>query len=181
MKQTASMIALRRLPLACILVGALASCGDSSAPVAPAPSGTTVDSLLTIVPGQDSSSPTTAQAGIALSRISNTKLGDLTLVLSNYLCQDPTGSSALLAHPARAGQLASYSLGKNEQSAAAMTVAMEGLQFQIPPTGGLVLAEVIDHGRNIALYGKLVAPAALAGLKIAVPETPLLASCTSPG
>jgi hypothetical protein len=181
MKQMASMTALRRLPLACILMGALASCGDSSAPAAPAPSGTTVDSLLTIVPAQDTSSPTTAQAGIALSRISNTKLGDLTLVLSNYLCQDPTGSGALLAHPARTGQLASYSLGKNEQSADAATVAMGGLAFQIPPTAAHVLVEVIDHGRNIALYGKLVAPAMLAGLKIALPETPLLASCAGPG
>jgi hypothetical protein len=175
------MIALRRLPMACILMAALASCGDSSAPAASAPSGTTVASLLTIVPGQGSSSPTTAQAGIALSRISNTKLGELTLVLSNYLCQDPTGSGTLLAHPARTGQLASYSLGKKEQSADATTVAMAGLQFQIPPTGALVLVEVIDHSRNIALYGKLVAPAALAGLKIAVPETPLLASCAGPG
>ena len=175
------MTALRRLSLACILMGALASCGSGSAPAARAPSVTTVDSLLTIVQVQSSSSPTTAQTGIALSRMSNTKLGDLTLVLSNYLCLDPTGSGTLLAHPARTGQLASYSLGKNEQGTAAATVAMEGLAFQIAPTGALVLVEVIDHSRNLALYGKLVAPATLAGLKIAVPETPLLASCSGPG
>ncbi len=100
-------------------------------------------------------------------------------MLSNYLCLDPTGSGTLLAHPARAGQLASYSLGK--QGAAAATVAMEGLAFQIEPTGALVLVEVIDHSRNLALYGKPVVPATLGVLKIALPETPLLASCSGPG
>jgi hypothetical protein len=161
MKHIAGMITLRHLSFACLLTGALASCDDDSRSAAA------------------QNSP--AQAGMALSRTSNAKLGDLTLVLSNYLCQDPTGSGALLAHPARTGQLASYSLAKNEQSADTATVAMEGLKFQIPLAGTLVLVEVIDHGHNIALYGKLVAPAALAGLKIAVPETPLLASCANPG
>jgi hypothetical protein len=157
----AGMIALRRLSFACLMTGALASCDHDSRSAA------------------TQASP--AQSGLALSRTSNAKLGDLTLVLSNYLCQDPTGSDALLAHPARTGQLASYAFGKNEQSATAVTVAMTALGFQIAQTGALVLVEVIDHRSNSALYGKLVAPSALAGLKIAVPETPLLASCAAPG
>ncbi len=122
-----------------------------------------------------------AQAGIALARIAHTRLGGLTLVLSNYLCQDPTGSAELLPHPARTGQLASYSLGKNEQNAAAVTVAMAVLQFKIAQTGTHVLVELIDHQANIALYGKLVAPSALAALSIAMPQTPVLASCANPG
>ena len=186
MKLIATMTALGRLPLACLLMGALASCGDGSrstaapAPAATAPPGIALNSLLAIIPALGLSSPA-AQAGMALSRISHTKLGDLTLVLSNYLCQDPTGGGALLAHPARTGQLASYSLGKNEQGADAATVGMAGLEFKIPLAGTHVLVEVIDNHRNLALYGKLVAPAALAGLDIAVPETPLLASCANPG
>jgi hypothetical protein len=185
MKHIAGVMALRRLSAACLLMGMLASCSNGADSAAPSASGAGIlNRLLAFIRASGMSSPagpTQAEAAIALSRISHAQLGELTLVLSNYLCQDPSGSGNMLLHPARTGQLASYSLSKSEQSADAVTVAMPARQFQIPQAGARVLVEVIDQRRNMALYGKLVALPGLAGLNIAVPETPLLAVCANPG
>jgi hypothetical protein len=192
MKYITTIAACRRLPLACVLIGtlALASCGGggSAAPsvtAAPVATNTVIASFLDIVPGLNFlwSTVQQTQVDISLSR-GGAALGDLRVTLSDYSCVDPTGGTDPLVSPIRtANQFLSYSLSSNEQSASSATVGLAGLKFQVPAATKYVLTEVFDDNLGIALYGRLVAPADLAALKISLPgpNASVVASCASPG
>jgi hypothetical protein len=200
MKFITSIAACRRLPLACVFIGvlALSSCGGGGSAAADAGNGGSTSnnifaSFLDIVPRLDFSWSTSKQTAVdlSLSRLSGAVLGELRVTLSDYSCVDPTGGTAPLSNPIRtANQYFSYSLikeedsnGKDEQGATSVTIALAGLKFQFPAATNYVLLEVFDDSLGIALYGKLVEPADLAGLAISLPgpDAPVVASCANPG
>ena len=191
MKTLISVTSRRRLPLACILTAALAlaSCGGggggtSAAPAAP---NTIVASFVDIVPGINFSWSTAQQSSVKISvkRASGAALGDLRVVLSDYLCDDPTGGAGLLPNPVRTSAYLSYALTvpplANEQGATAATLDLSALQ--IPASRKYVLVEVFDDTARVALYGQLVKPTALGALAISLPgpDAVIAGSCANPG
>lgn len=199
MKFITSIAACRRLSLACVFIGvlALSSCGGGGSAAADAGNGGSTSNnifanFLDIVPRLNFSWLTSQQTAvdIRLIRLSGAVLGELRVTLSDYSCVDTTGGTDPLVNPIRTdNQFLSYSLikeepiGKDEQGATSATIGLAELQFQFPTATNYVLLEVFDDSLGIALYGKLVAPAGLAGLTISLPgpDAPVVASCANPG
>jgi hypothetical protein len=169
MKFITTTAASRRLTLATMLLGtlALASCGGGGSSTTPA-----VASFLDIVakPGFLWSTAQQAKPSIDLTRSSGAALGNLTVLVSSYACGGST-------NPVSSGLFTSFALTPDEQAKTAATLDLSTLPLQIPAAATYVLVEAVDNNRKIALYSKLVKPAALAGLTISVPDVPALASC----
>lgn len=189
MKYIINIKTFRRLPLVCVLVGALAlaSCGGGSGGTIAAPTAppTILDGFLGMMPalGFSWSTAQQVQVGIGMSRASGAALGDLTVSVSNYFCDDPTGGGGMLVHPIRTSALTSYTLDASQQKATATTFDLAALVLQVPAATSYVLVEVYDGASNVMLYGNLAAPAALGTLKISLPgsDAPVVASCAKPG
>jgi hypothetical protein len=189
MKTFISVTACRRLPLLCVLIATLvqAGCGGggggSSATSGTSTTPTVLDGFLGLMPALDFSWSTAqqAQVGIQVSRATSAALGELTVSVSNYFCDDPTGGGGILAHPVRTSALTSYTLDANEKNATAATFDLAALALQVPTAASYVLVEVYDGASNVMLYGELVAPAALPTLKISLPAVAVRASCSNPG
>jgi hypothetical protein len=206
MKYIDNMTTCRRLPLACVLICtfALASCGGggggtTATPAVVMPQTTILDGFFQMMPDLSFLWTTSKQAsvGITMSRAdTNAALGDLTVVLSNSTCNDPTGGGGQLVHPVRTSVFIAYPLTDAQQIAASATLGLGQLQLQIPAATSHVLVEVLDNTNpSLELYSKLVRPADLAGLKIVIPLPQLrdatgrpldsspspLASCANPG
>ena len=189
MKTITSIDACRRLPLVCVLICtlALASCGGgagtTATPAAAVTPPTVLDGFLGMMPALGFSWSTAQQTpvGIGMSRASGGALGDLTISLSNYFCDDPTGGGGKLASPVRTSAYTSYILDADQQKATDAKFDLAGLALQVPVATSYVLVEVYDGASNVMLYGKLVAPAALGTLNISVPVDPVVASCPLQG
>lgn len=175
MKFIGTMAGLRRMALACMLIGTLTSCGggggDSTTTSAPKPG---ITSFLQINPLAGFSWSTSQQTTptITLTRMPGAALGNLTVLLSNYVCD---GSN----RPVRGGLFRSFSLTPSQQATTSVTLGSSALKLQIPAAATYVLVEVVDNNRKIVLYSQLVAPAALAlaPLAISVPDVPALSDC----
>ena len=153
----------------------LVSCGGGSATDSATPPSAT--GFADIAPKAGFTWSTTQQtsARIALSRASGQALGNLTLLVSDYVCD---GSSP---NPIRGSRFTSFVLSPQQQAALSLTLDLHALQLQVPAAAGRVLAEVVDNQRKLALYGRLVVPASLASMTVSVPDTPTLANCANPG
>jgi hypothetical protein len=207
MKYIDKMTACQRAPRACVLICtlalALASCGGGAGGTTATPmtQTTILDGFFQMMPDLSFLWTTSKQVnvGITLSRASNAALGDLTVVLSNSTCDDPTGGDQL-AHPIRTSVFIAYPLTVtpvNQQTAASATLGLGQLQLQIPDATSYVLVEVLDNTNpSLELYSKLVRPADLPSLNIVIalpqprdtttgepldPAQSPLASCPTPG
>ena len=154
----------------------LAACGGgggSSDPVTP-PSAT---GFADIAPKAGFTWSTTQQtsARITLSRASGQALGNLTLLVSDYVCDGSSPS------PVRGSRFTSLALSPQQQAASSAKLDLHALQLQVPAAAGRVLAEVVDNQRKVALYGRLVVPASLSSVSVSVPDTPTPANCANPG
>lgn len=174
MKYIDKMTACRRLPLACVLICTLglASCGGGAGGTTAAPTKQTtiLDGFFQMMPDLSFLWTTSKQVsvGITVSRASNAALGDLTVVLSNSTCDDPTGGGRLL-HPIRTSVFIAYPLTDVEQTKTTATLGLGQLQLQIPDATSYVLVEVLDNTNpSLELYSKLVRPADLPSLNIVI-------------
>jgi hypothetical protein len=155
----------------------LAACGGGGgSPGDPAPPAAPT-AFVDVVPKAGFSWATAQQAAprIALSRASGQALGNLSLLVSDYVCD---GKSP---NPVRGSRFTALALTPSQQAALSVTLDLHALQLQVPASAGRVLAEVVDNQRKVALYSRLVVPAALSSVSVSVPDTPSLASCASPG
>lgn len=165
----------RRAPAVCALLGTLmlSACGggaggasSASAPVATTPTVTSF-AQVTAMPNFSWSTSTALQPAVGISRSSGASLGALTLLVSNYICVDPTSSSGARLHfPLRDGLLTAYSLSAAEQAATKFTWNQLGLQTTAATS--LLLVELVEG--NSTIYSKLVQPSALATLSITLPD-----------
>ena len=171
---TAQFAARAALALGLLTLAACGGGGGSSAdPTPPA----TATALTDVAPKAGFSWTTTQQAAprIALSRASGQALGNLSLLVSDYVCGDKS------PNPVRGSRYTVLSLTPSQQAALSVTLDLHALQLQVPASAGRVLAEVVDNQRKLALYSRLVVPASLSSVSVSVPDTPSLASCASPG
>ena len=180
MKFINTMAASGRMAMACMLIGTLASCGGGSSATT-ATAKPVLASFVDLISAAGFSWSTTQSATVAisLSRSPVARLGNLTVLVSSYVCNDAGG--AWLANPVRSGLFTSFSLLPVQQIDDAATLGSAGVTLQVPAAATRVLVEVVDNNRRITLYSTLTTPAALATLTILVPETPALASCASAG
>lgn len=181
MKFINTMAASGRMAMVGMLIGTLASCGggSGSGSTAMATPGATpvLASFVDLVSaaGFSWSTAQSATVAISLSRSPAARLGNLTVLVSSYACD------ASSPNPVRSGLYTSFSLLPVQQIDYAATLGSAGAKLQFPAAATRVLVEVVDNDRNITLYSTLATPAALAALAIQVPDTPVLASCTSAG
>jgi hypothetical protein len=181
MKYINKMTACRRLPLACALICtlALASCGggggggDATATPATVRSSTVLEGFFRMMPDLSFLWTTSQQREVEITlRRADTSaaLGDLSVVISKYICDDPTGGGQL-PHPVHLDNYLLYSLTVDEQITTSAILNLGQLQLQLPAATSHVLVEALDNNDpSLELYSKLVAPAELAGLQIVIPS-----------
>jgi hypothetical protein len=172
MKSIITIAASGRMALTCLLIAALTSCGGGSGSATTSSAKSVLTSFLQISPpaGFFWSTSKPSSVAITLSRNPSARLGNLTVLVSNYLCNGG-------ANPVHAGLFASYSLLPIDQIGLSAKVGLASETLQIPAATALVLVEVVDNSRGIALVSQLVAPAALATLTLQVPDVPALSGC----
>lgn len=180
MKFIPSIASSRRAPAICALLGTLmlSACGGggggASTPAVATPTATAAVTNFAQVSAMPNFTWATANKVVPAVGISrNPALGELTLLLSNYTCVDPTNPGARLHYPLRDGLLTSYSLNPAEQAATKITWNQLGLQ--VPAATNLLLIELVEGTSTI--YSKLVQPSALATLSITLTDTPVQVTC----
>lgn len=171
MKLITPVASCRHVTMLCALLGTLFLPGCSggsagtSAAVTPPP---VLASFSDIVPAPGFTWATAKQVApaITLSPVASPAidipglaaidLSDLSVLISNYTCQDPTGGSGPLSTPLRTSLLVSLPYA---------TLNVANLKnIQIPAATGDLLVEIVDG--NSVLHSELLTPDRLSSLKI---------------
>jgi hypothetical protein len=141
------------------------------------PAAAPATSFQSVVPAANFnwSTATPVQPGISLSRTSGLALGTLTLLITNYTCIDPNDGVTPLANPLSLDLFTNYTLNSAQQASKNLKLDLGSLQLQVPTANKYVLVQAFtdyQSATSLLLASKLVTPAELATLTIAMPDTP---------